>query len=117
MSLIKIAAKILKSPHLFYNCEYGLLPNKETFLGIYKNGINAGKVHYFQKIDKNKIRHFTGALFGHIPKDLSSGSPFLGAVQEFTNKNAKRKLRSFDEIYRFKSPESAKRFRNQLREL
>lgn len=63
------------------------------------------------------MRHFTPAMFGKIPKDLPNGAPFLGAVQEFTNKDAKRKLSKFTDVFRFKDPESAIRFREALKEL
>ena len=34
MSLIKLAAKILKSPFAIANCRHGLLQGKETLLGV-----------------------------------------------------------------------------------
>ena len=114
MSLIKLSAKILKSPFAIANCRHGLLQGKETLLGVHSAN---GSVHFFQMTGKNRMRHFTPAMFGKIPKDLPSGAPFLGAVQEFTNKDAKRKLSKFTHVFRFKDPESAIRFREALKEL
>ena len=115
MSLIKLAAKIIKSPCKWDNCFHGLIPKKETLLGWNRE---ENFVHYMQK-DRKRLRHFTiPGKFDEMaerPK-YEHGAKFPGAIMEFTNKNAKRKLKTFDEIYKFKNPESAKRFREQLKE-
>jgi hypothetical protein len=113
MSLIKLSAMIIKDKYCWNNCFHGLIPNKETLLGINKK---YNYVHYMQK-DGNKLRHFTMAgPFGKINKNYKHGDNFYGAVHEFTNKDTKRKLNKFDEIYKFKNPESAKKFRKMLNE-
>lgn len=113
MSLIKIASMIMKSPLSWNNCYTGLKNSGKTFLGFNKE---QGFVHFFKKNGKNSIEHFTCGPFGKINKPHKLGDDFLGAVHIFTNKDAKRKLKQFDEIYKFKSLESAKRFRDQLKE-
>jgi len=113
MSLVKIAAMTIKSPFSWDNCFHGLSPSKETLLGWHK-----GKdyVHYMQKTDKNTLKHFTMAgPFGKMNEPYKNGDKFYGAVHEFTNKDATNKLSKFHEIYKFKSPESASKFREQLK--
>ena len=49
--------------------------------------------------------------FGKLKQNAKHGSiqespdEFYGAIHNFTHKDAKRKLKQFDEIYKFKSPE------------
>jgi hypothetical protein len=113
MSLIKLAAMIIKSKFSWNNCFHGLEPNKETLLGWNKNH---NYVHYMQKPDKNTIRHFAMAgPFGKIKEPYKISDKFYGAVHKFTNKDAKKKLSKFSEIYKFKNPESALHFRNMLK--
>ena len=110
--IIKLASMLIKSKFSWNNCFHGLKPNTETLLGWHRN---TNYVHYMQKLDKNTLRHFTMAgPFGKINEPFKSGDKFLGAVHDFTNKDAKKKLSKFSEIYKFKSPESALHFRKML---
>lgn len=120
MSLVKLSSMTIKSPFKWGVCSDNLCSG-ETYLGINKL---KNYVHFFQKPDKGTIRHFTMAgPFGKLKPNSSFGSikesptEFYGAVHNFTNKDAKKKLSKFDEIYKFKTLDSAKRFREQLKEL
>ena len=111
----KAAGMRIKSKFAWDNCVHGLIPKKETLVGWHRGG---NYFHYMQKPDKNTLRHFTMAgPFGQAgPEPYKAGDKFYGAVHEFTNKDAKERLSKFHEIYKFKNPESAKRFREQLKE-
>ena len=123
MSLIKLAHKsprilglmerILVSPSSkIQNCFTGLKDEGETFLGYNKDG---NFIHFFQKNGKNSIINYTGTRLTEGPANAVGGIPFHGHLQVNQNRNMKKALKKFNEIYKFKTKSSAKRFRDQLK--
>lgn len=93
------------------NCFTGLDGDGETFLA---HNTKKNYVHFFQKNGKNSIKHYSVGEYAKRPS-MVPGSPFHGHFQIANNSTMKKVLGKFDEIYRFKTKASAKRFRDMLK--